>query len=253
MVLVSAALALLLVACRAQPSEAERFVDALDHQDAGRCRQLSAPGRVEECITLIAAATNAPALCEGLETFWRDECFFYLIDRTSPPIEKALALCARTGEYRHNCTEHRLNAAIDQLFRQKGAAAGYARLDVLLAPHVPDAVRPKMITHVLSRHRFEQLSADEPLTTSVCAGVPDNICERIVYTHLIRATSAHTSSLREALCPGPVSAEAAVSLGLPGWDAGLEPFAQAALDSYCRRRRRAQDPPPPKGARPRGR
>lgn len=224
----------LLLSCQENGTEAEQFLAALDREEPALCRTLSVADHAEECLTLLAADLGEPALCEELQTFWRDECFFFVADTAAPPIGEALALCARAGKFQARCRAHVFDASIARFLEQHGEPRSYPVLEVFLAPHIPEPKRAKMIESVLSTYRFTQLDPQAPLRRSACAGIPDNVCQVLAHKHFVRAIqAAPAGALRRQLCPSPVPLARAEELGLPTWDVALDPVVQRAWRAFC--------------------
>ena len=105
-----------------------------------RCKQLKNERAMGDCgavVVLNAAKKKHPnpeSLCEGVVAGpWRAECYFEIAEfwRRKKNLKRAAALCAQTGPFRNDCSQHLWQDEVRQLVRK---GLGRKRGEVLAAP-----------------------------------------------------------------------------------------------------------------------
>lgn len=210
---------LYLQASQATPAEAPALCQRIgDAQTRGLCTVEAAEGLAS---TDPEAASRA---CSQLRAgLWRDECWFALADALQLVGDDAMELCGRAGRFSSDCADHATGREV--LALDLPVAVGQ---EEALQQRVGQEVRSRLgpgrehiATAVITRILARRL-ADQPLSAATCGQAPPSACA------MAWAFAARERADLRALCQGPMTSEAAMRAGAPGWSGEYdEPIAEA--------------------------
>ena len=230
-------LVLLLAACPAPLSDAERYhqalVEAPDYAAASaHCAQITEAGLAGDCLVASMERFDhlVPEDCAGIEEgLWRDECFFLLAERQwrSGLQAEALDTCRQT-RFSRACTWH-----LVQDEAEAGAVEEPAVAEQRLRPFVENRIAPDAALHFWKLWLRARLGDGHPIDETECADLQDvRSCRQAVGRTLHELLEASGRKDRLAVCAAPAG-ERVIMNGAPAWAAG--PLTESAEQQWISR------------------
>lgn len=233
----------LLLSCTSpQRSDRARYLDSTlaDRDEAAAiCATIAGSDLRADCLIHAAARHarsgdigTAQATCQTIDmALWRDECWFLTADDAGLIGEDALAACRESGRFRPHCQGHALGRAVQAVALPVGGEVDSARsIGRLVTYYRPKStgLKKRIIANELLAVRVGDRWAETPFDPTLCGTLTSSMC-----AWAYRASLDGTDSAPGELCPGPVTSEAAQSIGLSGWSAAGEAIAGAVWSGIC--------------------
>lgn len=227
---------LLLLGCL--ESDQARWRRALQEPDVetalGICDGLEQDEDVAACMLDVLEVGDAitPARCEQLpDSRWSRECWFRASEMTSG-IE-ALELCAKTGDYLHNCMHHQFQQVLRDLNARNAPMNEFFLTASQMAQVWGRTVQTRDLEVLVRKEVWRLYTARDTVRAHICMQAPPiyrNECPRLVERG-IRLRLITASSRPEK----PLAPYCEPDAGLPIWvgDEGAAYYVTRWLDAWC--------------------